>query len=568
LKNDGKPDLPTADETRTALDLVLASEAFRASPQLAAFLKFVVKAVLEAKDDRIKSHTIAIEVLRRPLSFDPQTDPTVRVEATRLRRALERYYAGPGQSDAIVIELPRGSYVPTFTYRAKDKDYQIERQAGRATIPRGFWMAGGSVLAAAAVGAWFVLSERGTGNNLTDDWPTSAAQLRPGNGMPTLAVPNFETIGTPRDNTVSAAALRQKMRDAFSRFETINVPADSKKLSQSVDYRLLGFVDYPAESGGRIRLSLLDVADGNVAWTQTFMPLPGEAREALENRIAFEAATMILQPSGVIRARDYNRFLVGGRGDARYRCLLITSDAFRSFYPDAHERARRCLERLIAIDPGFGIGYSYLAGVYNQEWGFGFGKAGDDPGALDVALTLARRGVELGPDSARAWHILSTVLFNRHDTPAAIAAMQKSMSLNPFDTIVATDYGGRLVSIGEIERGMTYLERYAGVGGVRPIWQHFYLFLGNYMRDKLPEATREADEMTSDIYTFGLFARTLTAAGNGNTKKARANWEKLIALRPVWRENPRSALERFISSPAILDRLTRDLAAAGLEPAR
>ena len=277
---------------------------------------------------------------------------------------------------------------------------------------------------------------------------------------------------------------------------------------------------------------------------------------------------MLLLPTGIIRARDYNRFLVGGRGDARYRCLLVASDAFRSFYPDAHERARHCLERLIAIDPGFGIGYSYLAGVYNQEWGFGLGKFGDDPNALDIALTMARRGVELAPDSSRAWHILSTVLFNRRDAPAAIAAIQKSMALNPYDTIVAVDYGGRLVSIGDIDNGMMYLERYAGIGGVRPIWQHFFLFLGNYMRGKLPEATREADEMTSDIYTFGLFARALTSAVNGNTNKAQANWQKLIALRPVWGENPRSALARFITSPEILDRLTRDLAATGLATAK
>jgi hypothetical protein len=101
---------------------------------------------------------------------------------------------------------------------------------------------------------------------------------------------------------------------------------------------------------------------------------------------------------------------------------------------------------------------------------------------------------------------------------------------------------------------------------VRPVWQHFFLFLGNYMRGKLPEASREADEMTSDIFTFGLFARALTAAANGNRDKSKANWERLIALRPVWQENPRGALERFISSPAILDRLTRDLAAAGLGP--
>ena len=556
----------TAQDVRTALRQVLDSEVFRSSPQLAAFLEFVVQAVLEDKADRIKSYTIGVEVLRRPHNFDPQTDPTVRVEATRLRRALHRYYAGPGQSDAVVIDLPRGSYVPTFTCRVASPPIQKVAGSSRSRSRLGLWIAGVVVLAVAAGGLWFNSVYRHSVSDSAGDWPTSSKQLRPGNGMPTLLVQNFEAFGTARANALSAPALREKMRNAFTRFETINVAAESGYPAKPPKYSLLGFVDYLADGGARARLSLLDVGDGNVVWTQTFVQAPGEDRENAEERIAGAVATVILQPFGIIRARDYNRFLAGGQGDARYRCLLITSDAFRSFYADAHERARGCLERLIAIDPGFAIGYSYLAGVYNQEWAFGFGKGGNDPTALDAALTFARRGVELGPDSARAWHILSTVLFNRRDIPAAIAAIQKSMALNPYDKIVAADYGGRLVSIGEIERGMTYLEHFTGIGGVRPVWQHFYLFLGNYMRGKMPEATQEADEMTSDIYTFGLFARALTAAANGNREKSKANWDRLIALRPVWQENPRSALERFISSPVILDRLTSDLAAAGLGP--
>src|SRR5215470_10140557 len=109
---------PSAREIRAALERVLASDVMRSSPQLAAFLRFVVDAVLEGNSDRIKGYVIAIEVLKRGASFNPQIDPIVRVEATRLRRTLERYYAGPGAKDPIVIALPRGSYVPTFTRRA------------------------------------------------------------------------------------------------------------------------------------------------------------------------------------------------------------------------------------------------------------------------------------------------------------------------------------------------------------------------------------------------------------------------------------------------------------------
>src|ERR1044072_5217180 len=110
-------DAVRADEIRAALQRMIVSDVFSRSPQLGAFLRFVVEAVLHGRAERIKAYTIGVEVLRRDTKFDPQLDPIVRVEATRLRRTIERYYAGPGASDSVIIDLPRGSYVPVFRRR-------------------------------------------------------------------------------------------------------------------------------------------------------------------------------------------------------------------------------------------------------------------------------------------------------------------------------------------------------------------------------------------------------------------------------------------------------------------
>src|SRR5206468_3081782 len=47
-------------------------------------------------------------------SFDPRTDPIVRVQARRLRARLTRYYEEEGRHEEIRIELPKGSYAPVF----------------------------------------------------------------------------------------------------------------------------------------------------------------------------------------------------------------------------------------------------------------------------------------------------------------------------------------------------------------------------------------------------------------------------------------------------------------------
>jgi hypothetical protein len=110
-------DPPTAEEIRAAVEQIVVSPRFRRSPQLVAFLRFVVESALGGKAEHIKSYTIGVEALRRGEYFDPQVDPIVRVEAARLRRALASYFGGEGAPQPVMIEIPLGRYVPTFCRR-------------------------------------------------------------------------------------------------------------------------------------------------------------------------------------------------------------------------------------------------------------------------------------------------------------------------------------------------------------------------------------------------------------------------------------------------------------------
>ena len=60
--------LPDAEEVRAELAHMAASEAFRGSPQLVSFLRYVVEATLRGASDRIKGYTIAVEALGRAIS--------------------------------------------------------------------------------------------------------------------------------------------------------------------------------------------------------------------------------------------------------------------------------------------------------------------------------------------------------------------------------------------------------------------------------------------------------------------------------------------------------------------
>jgi tetratricopeptide (TPR) repeat protein len=229
--------------------------------------------------------------------------------------------------------------------------------------------------------------------------------------------------------------------------------------------------------------------------------------------------------------------------------------------------ARACLERLTARDPGFAMGFAYLAGVYSREYQYGLGAV-SDASLLDRALHAARHAAELSPEIARVYQMLFTVLFARHDLPSAFAAGDKALALNPYDMTILSDYGGRLITSGEVDRGMEALDRAAEIGAVRPSWYQFYLFLGGYLKNDMATAARHAGQITTDTYPLGLLAHTLIAASDGNRELAQKTYGQLASLRPRWRENPREELGRLFPAAAVVDRIARDLANAGIVPAR
>ena len=103
-----------SEAARSELERVLGSPGFARNERLSRFLRFVVERRLEGRDGEIKESLLAIEVFGRPPDYDPKQDPIVRTEASRLRARLSEYYQGDGKDDPLVIELPKGGYVPAF----------------------------------------------------------------------------------------------------------------------------------------------------------------------------------------------------------------------------------------------------------------------------------------------------------------------------------------------------------------------------------------------------------------------------------------------------------------------
>jgi TolB-like protein len=100
---------------RDHLDRIVADDLFSGAARLCRFLRFTVESKISGREDQVKEFVIGREVFDRKDDYDPRLDPIVRVEARRLRAKLAEYYAGPGCTEPLRLDYPRGSYVPIVT---------------------------------------------------------------------------------------------------------------------------------------------------------------------------------------------------------------------------------------------------------------------------------------------------------------------------------------------------------------------------------------------------------------------------------------------------------------------
>jgi Tol biopolymer transport system component len=103
-----------AHAVRSALELVIRSDAFAGSKQCQDLLRLLVQHALPGELDALSEQRIGVEMFGRPAAYDTSTDAVVRVRATEVRKRLAQYYAEATGPPVVRIEVPPDSYVPEF----------------------------------------------------------------------------------------------------------------------------------------------------------------------------------------------------------------------------------------------------------------------------------------------------------------------------------------------------------------------------------------------------------------------------------------------------------------------
>ncbi len=118
------------ETVQNQIQKIVSHDSFKSSKRSVSFLKYVCYKTLNGETDQIKEYTIAIEAFGLNADFDQQQNPRVRVEAKRLRDRLVEYYKTDGRHDAVLISLPKGSYIPEFLYNRNNEENTYKKSTG------------------------------------------------------------------------------------------------------------------------------------------------------------------------------------------------------------------------------------------------------------------------------------------------------------------------------------------------------------------------------------------------------------------------------------------------------
>src|SRR5215207_91312 len=434
-------------DIRGQLDKILGHSAFDASDRMRTFLAYVVEEALAGRGDRIKAFSIAQDVFGRDASFDGHSDPLVRVEAGHLRRSLERYYLKAGSTDPIVIEIPKGGYVPTFT----DRRSALAR-ALPSTHVRWRWAVGAACALVAAIAlASLIYMQFQTVRPAKPD-------------LPRLVVVPFTTSSKENQSEAIARGLTNEVLTQLARFKDLVVIVGTHASQQpeaQARYLLDGDVTLAGEKI-RILARVVDQSDGNVLWSDRYEEdLSVSKVLEIELDIAQKVGTALGQPYGVIHQADLSRRMHTTPDDwTAYACTLAYYTYRVQLDAQTHPKIRQCLEGAVAQYPTYATAWALLSQVYVDEVRLHYPA---DPNStkpsLERALEAARKGSELDPDNVRALQaeMLALYFAGRHE--AALAIGRRAIAQNPNDMELAGEFGFRAAAAGDWALGCSLAER-------------------------------------------------------------------------------------------------------------
>ncbi len=341
----------------------------------------------------------------------------MRVEARRLRSKLKAYYTSSGRPDCVLIELPKGAYVPSFRMR------NVSQPASQTIRPQPAVMAA-EERSIAVLPFTNLTPEAGTdyfSDGLTEELIHLLTRI------PGLRVVAWSSMSQLRGREQDLAGIRQELKVAtVLRGSVRRTPARV-----------------------RVTAQLIDTESGHYLWSEAYdrqlenvLAIQEEMARAIVDTLQL---TLVWRSDGESRKapnlKCYNLCLQG-----RFHANKRTPEGLR--------QSLLCFEQAVAADESSAEAYAGLGCAYSLMADYGVANPQD---VVPKAKLVTQKALALDPQSSLAHismaFILSTFEWNWN---ASEAFYRRAIALNPGFSRArqwyATDY---LALVGRFDEAVT-----------------------------------------------------------------------------------------------------------------
>jgi TolB-like protein/Tfp pilus assembly protein PilF len=374
--------------------------------------------------------------------------------------------------------------------------------------------------------------------------PMSSVAAGDATGPALIAVLPFANLSSDVEQAYFADGVVEDIITALSRFKTFAVTSRNSSFvyrDKSVDVReaakALG-VRYVLEGsvrrvGERVRVTaqLIDGTTGSHIWAEKF---DGEASDIFDFQDHItETVVGLIEPQ--IRKAEIERAR-RKRPESldAYDLYLQALPKVYSVYVPGYTEAIDLLDRAIALDPGFAPAVALLAWAHEKRLSFGSPPPGVDDEA--ITLSLCRRALELGGDDAMVLAIVGWMfIFLAEDYDAGLALARRAVQLNP-NSLIALNFAGLCNHhAGDLDEAIALHTRALELSPGAPdnYWSLTGIAVAHMFAWRFEEAAKWAQRSLDTYNEWELTFVVLTASYGhlGRVDEAREAYRQLAKLR-------------------------------------
>ena len=392
---------------------------------------------------------------------------------------------------------------------------------------------------------------------------------------PSIAVLPFDNLGGDPEQEVLSDGLTNDIITDLSKFKHLFVIASNSTFSYKgkavkvqqvaeelgVRYVLEGSFQRAGERL-RINVQLIDATTGHHLWAERydrnasdFFTIQDDISRTIVGSLASQVTEAEIKHALGKETDDLGAY------DYYQRAWKL----FFTFSKEANNQALELLEKAIELDPDYARAYGLLSWVHahNSSQRYSWGQ--NPERSLDLALESARKAIALAPDDYFSHWALGFALSLDGDFDRASAGYERALALNPSDTTLLANMSEVLYKTGRAEQAIAQIKLAIRINPRHPEWYLWDLGIAQYFAEQYQEALDTLNRMSNPSNGVRRI-RAAVLVRLGRLEEAREVMSKFIET------DLDSTLEEMEDSAwkdrEYLDRWIDDLRTAGLPERR